>query len=128
MIGDDEKIDAEQRIEAQKFAAQLERAIHNMSYIGPSYLRVQGLLPDPKDSYPSLTMSQIDTYDIEDKDPWEKDRIKTAGEYRRKLQEQQLEQKQPQPQQQQQEEYDELGYCGEEEEEMEEKEDCYGFT
>jgi hypothetical protein len=42
VIGDDEKVDAEQRIEAHKFAAQLERAVHDMSYIGPSYLRVQG--------------------------------------------------------------------------------------
>jgi hypothetical protein len=128
-IGDDEKVDAEQRIEAHKFAAQLERAVHDMSYIGPSYLRVQGLLPDPKDSYPSLTMSQIDTDDIEDKDPWEKDRIKAAGEYRRqRRQQEQLEQKQKQsqpPQQQQQKEYDELDY---EEEELDEKEDSYGFT
>ncbi|MDQ3851364.1 MAG: hypothetical protein M3299_00855 [Thermoproteota archaeon] len=114
-IGDDEKINPAQRIEAHKFAAQLERAVHDMSYMGPSYLRVQGLLPDPKDSYPSLTMSQIDTDDIEKKDPWEKDRIKTAGEYRQKLQKQQLEQKQPQPQQQQQEESDELDYHEEEE-------------
>ncbi len=121
-LGEDEKIDAEQRIEAHKFAAQLERAVHDMSYMGPSYLRVQGLLPDPKDSHPSLTMSQIDTDDIENKDLWEKDRIKAAGEYRRqRRQQQQLEQKQSQPQQQQQQEdeYDELNY-EDEEEEMEE--------
>jgi hypothetical protein len=96
-IGDDEKVDAEQRIEAHKFAAQLERAVHDTSYIGSSYLRVQRLIPDPKDSHPSLTMSQIDTDDIEKKDPWEKERVKAAREYRRKRrrrQEQQQQQKQ----------------------------------
>lgn len=105
-VGDDEKINPTQRIELPRFAAQLERAFHDMSYIGPSYLRVQGLLPEPKDSHPSLIMSQIDTDDIGKKDPCEKDRIKTRGEDRRKLQEQQLEQKRPQPQQQQLEDYD----------------------
>jgi hypothetical protein len=87
-IGDDEKVDVEQRIEAHKFAAQLERAVHDMSYIGPSYLRVQGLLPNPKDgsSHPALAMSQIDTDDIKKKDPFERHRMEAAGEYRRQRQ------------------------------------------
>jgi hypothetical protein len=112
-IGDDEKVDAEQRIEAHKFAAQLERAVHDMSYIGPSYLRVQGLLPNPKDgSHPALTMSKIDTDDFEEKDSWEKERIKAAGEYRRRHQQRQR----------QEGEYDELD-DGEQEEEEEEEEE-----
>jgi hypothetical protein len=82
-IGDDEKVEAEQRIEAHKFAAELERAVHDMSYMGPSYLRVQGLLPTPESFHPSLTMSNIDADDFKEKDPWEKQRIKAAGEYRR---------------------------------------------
>jgi hypothetical protein len=89
-IGDDEKVDAEERIEAHKFAAELERAAHDMSYMGPSYLRVQGLLPTPESFHPSLTMSNIDSVDFEEKDPWEKERIKAAGEYRRQQQKQQI--------------------------------------
>ena len=59
-------------------------------YIGPSYLRAQGLLPDPKNNnYPSLTMSRIDADDFEEKDPYEKERIKAAGEYRKQKQLQQ---------------------------------------
>jgi hypothetical protein len=59
-IGDDEKVDAEQRIEAHKFAAELERAVHDMSYMGPSYLSSQGLLPEPKTIHPALTMSKTE--------------------------------------------------------------------
>jgi hypothetical protein len=91
VIGDDEKVDAEQRIEAHKFAAELERAVHDMSYMGPSYLRVQGLLPSPKSFHPSLSMSNIDADDFEEEDLWEKERIKAAGEYRlRHLEQQRL--------------------------------------
>lgn len=82
-IGDDEKVDAEQRIEAHKFAAELERAVHDMSYTGPSYLRVQGLLPEPKTIHPALTMSKIED---EEQDPSERQRIEAAGEYRRRRQ------------------------------------------
>ena len=85
-IGDDEKVDAEQRIEAHKFAAELERAVHDMSYMAPSYLRVQGLLPEPKSIYPALTMSKIEN--DEEQDPSERQRIEAAGEYRRRQQRQ----------------------------------------
>jgi hypothetical protein len=55
-IGDDQNVDAEQRIEAHKFAAELERTVNDMSYMAPSYLRVQGLLPSPKSFHPSLSL------------------------------------------------------------------------
>jgi hypothetical protein len=42
-IGDDEKVDVEQRITAHNFAAEYERAAHDMTYIAPLYLRAQGL-------------------------------------------------------------------------------------
>ena len=63
-----------------------------MSYMGPSYLRTQGLLPDPKTGHPALTMSAIDADDFEEQDPSERERIEAAGEYRR--QQQQLQQHQ----------------------------------
>jgi hypothetical protein len=85
-IGDDEKVDAEQRIEAHKFAAELERASHDMSYMAPSYLGSQGLLPDPKTGHPALTMSAIDADDFEEQDPSERERMEAAGEYRRRQQ------------------------------------------
>jgi hypothetical protein len=82
-IGDDEKVDAEQRIEAHKFAAELERAAHDMSYMAPSYLGSHGLLPEPKTIHPALTMSQIED---EEQDPSERQRMEAAGEYRRRQQ------------------------------------------
>jgi hypothetical protein len=106
-IGDDEKVDVEQRIEAHKFAAELERAVHDMSYIGPSYLRVQGLLPEPKTTHAALTMSKIEE---EEKDPSERQRMKAAGEYRRRLRQQQEVGEEEEPP------YDELD--GDEEEEV----------
>lgn len=57
-------MDAEQRIEAHKFAAQLERAAHDMTYFAPSYLKVQGLLPPPEpkkeNDFPALALSAIE--------------------------------------------------------------------
>ena len=85
-----------------------------MSYMAPSYLRRQGLLPNPpKDNLPALRMSKIE---VEEKqDPYEKDRMEAAGEYRR--QRQQEEQRRLQ-----QAGYDELDYAiqpqTEEEEEL----------
>jgi hypothetical protein len=125
-IGDDEKVDPEQRIQAHINAAQLERAVHDMSYMAPSYLRKQGLLPNPpKDMYPALTMSKIEV--DEEQDPHERERIEAAGEYRRRrrLQEEQR-------QQQGGREYDELGYGAELEEEADangeqQRENSYGF-
>jgi hypothetical protein len=89
-IGDDEKVDAEQRIEAHKFAAELERAAHDMSYMAPSYLGSQGLLlPEPKTIHPALTISKIEE---QQQDPSERQRIEAAGEYRRRhLHQQRLE-------------------------------------
>jgi hypothetical protein len=84
-MGDDEKVDAEQRIEAHKFAAELERAAHDMSYMAPSYLGSQGLLlPEPKTIYPALAMSKIEG--DEEQDPSERQRMEAAGEYRRRQQ------------------------------------------
>ena len=80
-IGDDEKVDAEQRIEAHKFAAELERTVHDISYMAPSYLRTQGLLPEAKTIHPALTMSKIED---EEQDPSERERMEAAGEYRRR--------------------------------------------
>ena len=63
-IGDNENVNAEQRIEAHKFAAQLERAAHDMTYFAPSYLKVQGLLPPPEpkkeNDFPALALSEIE--------------------------------------------------------------------
>jgi hypothetical protein len=84
VIGDDEKVDAEQRIEAHKFAVELERAVHDLSYFAPSYLKVQGLLPPPEpkkgNAFPALSMSSIED---EEKDPLEKQRMEDVGKYRR---------------------------------------------
>jgi len=116
-IGDNENVDAEQRIEAHKFAAQLERAAHDMTYFAPSYLKVQGLLPPPEpkkeNDFPALSISAIED---EEKDPLEKQRMKDVGEYRRRrlLQQQRLQHHQ----QEEQQEYDELS-DGEEEQEEE---------
>lgn len=80
-------MDAEQRIEAHKFAAQLERAAHDMTYFAPSYLKVQGLLPPPEpkeeNDFPALALSAIED---EEKDPLERQRMKDVGEYRRRRQ------------------------------------------
>jgi hypothetical protein len=55
-----------------------------MTYIAPSYLRAQGLLPEPKKNYPALSMSRVNMNDdYEEIDPSERERIKIAGEYRR---------------------------------------------
>ena len=85
-IGDDKSVDVKQRLEAHKFAAELERAVHDMSYMAPSYLRKQGLLPEPKSIYPALTMSRIE--DEEEEDPSERERMEVAGEFRRQHQKQ----------------------------------------
>ena len=90
-IGDDEKVDAEQRIEAHKFAAELERAVHDMSYLSPAYLKNQKLLPEPSKSQPALTMSAIED---EEQDPQERERILAAGEFRREQQQHQRRQQQ----------------------------------
>jgi hypothetical protein len=109
-IGDNENVDAEQRIEAHKFAAQLERAVHDMSYFAPSYLKVQGLLPPPEpkkgNDFPALALSAVED---EERDPLERRRMEEVGELRRR--------RQLQEQRQQQEEYDELDEVDEEDDE-----------
>lgn len=81
-IANDEKIDAEDRIKAHEYAAEFERAAHDMTYYAPSYLRAQGLIPNPKSGYPPLlSMTQI-THEPDEGDEYEKERIKAAGEYR----------------------------------------------
>jgi hypothetical protein len=81
-IADDEKIDVEQRIAAHNYAAEYERAAHDMCYMAPSYLRAQGLLPELRKNYPALSMTRINMNDdFEEKDPSERERIKVAGEY-----------------------------------------------
>ena len=120
-IGDDENVDAEQRIEAHKFATELERAAHDMTYFAPSYLKVQGLLPPPEpkkgNAFPALSMSAIED---EEKDPLERQRMKDVGKYRRRRQQQRLKHQQQEEPQEEEEEYDELD-DGEEEEEEEEE-------
>ena len=115
-IGDNENVDAEQRIEAHKFAAQLERAAHDMTYFAPSYLKVQRLLPPPEpkkgNDFPALGLSAIED---EEKDPLERQRMKDVGEYRRRQRRLQHHQQQ---EEQEEEEYDELD-DGEKEEELE---------
>ena len=105
-IGDNENVDAEQRIEAHKFATELERAAHDMTYFAPSYLKVQGLLPPPEpkkgNAFPALALSAIEA--DEEKDPLERQRMKDVGEYRRRRQQRLLQHHQ----QQEEEEYDEL--------------------
>jgi hypothetical protein len=113
-IGDDQKVDAEQRIEAHKFAAELERAVHDMSYMAPSYLRTQGLLPEPKHIHPALTMSKIED---EEHDPSERQRMEAAGEYRGRQQRLHLQRREGKG------EYDELD-DGEPEEENRLSEHC----
>jgi hypothetical protein len=116
-IGDSENVNAEQRIEAHKFAAQLERAAHDMTYFAPSYLKIQGLLPPPEpkkgNAFPALALSAIEDEEI---DPSERQRMKDVGEYRRRrLQQQGLQHHQQE--EEKEEEYDELDDSEEEEEE-----------
>jgi hypothetical protein len=106
-LADDTSIDGETRRQAELDAAELERAVHDMTYTAPSYLRAQGLLPEPKKHYPTLAMSRINKADekCEEKDPSEVERIKLAGEFRRQniiQQQQQQQQSQEHVQQQQQ--------------------------
>jgi hypothetical protein len=104
-IGDNENVNAEQRIEAHKFAAQLERAAHDMTYFAPSYLKVQGLLPPPEpkkgSDFPALGLSAIED---EEKDPLERQRMKDVGEYRRRRQHRLLQHHQHQQEEQEEEE------------------------
>lgn len=107
-IGDDPTVDPEQRIEAYNSAAEFERAAHDMAYMAPSYLRAQGLLPEPEKNFPTLSMSRISkTKGSEEPDPSEKERIKIAGEFRRQniIQQQYQQSQEGHAQQQQQQQH-----------------------
>ena len=97
-FADDKNVDAEFRMKAHELAVELERAAHDMTYFAPSYLRTQGLLPNPKSGYPpTLKMSQI-THLPDEGDEHELDRLKAAGDYRRQNIQRQQQQSQPQQQ------------------------------
>lgn len=126
-IADDKEVEPEQRIEAHKFAAQLERAAHDMSYLSPAYLHNQKLLPEGNkpSEQPALSMSEVEVNEDQDY-TMERKRIEAAGAYRRERQRQRLEQQKQQQQRgkwnklpEDEEEYDEPDY----EEENEEKGD-----
>jgi hypothetical protein len=79
-IADDKSVDAEIRIQAEIEAAEFERAVHDMSYHAPSYLIMQGLIPDPKKNVPCLSATKIKTEEgYEERDPGEDVRMVLAG-------------------------------------------------
>ena len=80
-MADDRTIDAEVRYKAEVQAAELERAVHDMTYMAPSYLARQGLLPGPKKHDPSLRMTRISS-EGEETDPSECKRLTVAGALR----------------------------------------------
>lgn len=93
-LASDPEVDGETRRQAECNAAELERAVHDVSYLAPSYLAAQKLLPRPKDkSDTKLSMTAKNT-NKEEKDPSEVERIKLAGEFRRQniIQQQQQQQ------------------------------------
>jgi hypothetical protein len=94
-------VDAEQRIEAHKFATELERAAHDMTYFAPSYLKVQGLLPPPEPkkgkAFPALGLTAIED---EERDPLETQRMKDVGEYRRRRRQRRLQHQQEEEEEQ----------------------------
>lgn len=82
-MADDTSIEPEIRMQCEIEAGEFERAVHDMTYMAPSYLYNQGLLPGPKKHDPCLTMSRITLdHNKEEKDPSEYKRIKIAGEFR----------------------------------------------
>lgn len=81
-IAEDTSVDPEQRIAAHNFASELERAVHDMAYFAPSYLRREGLLPDPQKHYPTLTLSRVHLKDSEQSDPLEFERLEISGDIR----------------------------------------------
>ncbi len=54
-----------------------------MCYFAPSYLRREGLLPDPQKHYPTLTLSRVHLKDSEQSDPSEDERLEASGIVRR---------------------------------------------
>jgi hypothetical protein len=88
-MADDASISDEVRLQAEIEAGEYERAVHDMTYYAPSYLKIQGLvLPGPKKHDPCLRATRIqmgeDVFGVtEEKDPSEKERLRIAGEIRR---------------------------------------------
>ena len=87
-IAEDKNVDAEQRIAAHEMAAHLERAVHDMTYYSPSYLRTQGLLPHlppASNCDMSLPMSHVGKKSDKDEEmyEYEKQVFEAAGDYRR---------------------------------------------
>jgi hypothetical protein len=88
-MADDTSIDPKIRLQAEIEAGEYERAVHDMTYYAPSYLKVQGLLlPKPKKHDECLSATRIhlgeDVFGVtEEKDPSEKERLRIAGEIRR---------------------------------------------
>lgn len=88
-IAEDKNVDAEQRIAAIEMACHLERAVHDMAYYSPSYLRTQGLLPHlppHSNSDLSLAMSHVGKKSDKDKEHYQYQNpvFESAGEYRKK--------------------------------------------
>lgn len=82
-IANDKIIDAEARIAAHESAASFERAVHDVTYFAPSYLKTHKLIPDPANGdYPHLAMSRIKTG--EEPDEHAKERILASAEYRKR--------------------------------------------
>ena len=87
-MADDTSIDPKIRLQCETEAGEFERAVHDMTYYAPSYLKVQGLLlPKPKKHDECLSATRIhlgeDVFGVtEEKDPSEEKRLKIAGEIR----------------------------------------------
>ena len=112
-IGQDKNIDAEHRIEAHHLAADLERAVHDMTFFSPSYLILHKMVPttpwtigkvEQKNNINKLNYTAIPAF-AEDKDEYHDEKVRAALAYRMKniqRQEQELEQQshtaqQPEP-------------------------------
>lgn len=90
-IANDKSIDPEQRIAAINLASDLERAVHDMTYMSPAYLRSQGLLPNlNEEGVPRLTLSRLETK--EQAHSKELELLQSAAEYRKEHYHQQQQQ------------------------------------
>lgn len=82
-LADDREVDGEVRRQAEMDAAELERAVHDMTYFAPSYLHLQGLLPDPEEGHECLRMTKLNHRGGgETPDEYEKQRLRLAGAIR----------------------------------------------
>lgn len=81
-MADDPTIEPEIRLQAEIEAGEYERACHDMTYMAPSYLASQHLLPGPKKHDECLSMTRISHTRAEEKDPSEYKRLTVAGALR----------------------------------------------